>query len=128
MNTDLVRGEEPDGNGFPKSQRLSGMEFIRVMAKGEKQSSPVCYTYFVSAEDFRAGVSVSKKLGGAVVRNRVKRVLCEAVRLTKRALGHPCHMVVVARQGAERLSLGEAKRVLSDLYAKSRVVAAARNG
>ena len=126
--TKKVRGDGLEGNGLPKALRLSGMEFIRVIAKGEKQSSPVCYAYFMAAEEFRSGISVSKKLGGAVVRNRVKRVLCEAVRLTKRTLSGPCHMVVVARQGAERLGLGEAKRVISELYAKSRVVAASRNG
>lgn len=103
------------------------MEFIRVMAKGEKQSSPVCHAYFIPGEEFRCGISVSKKLGGAVVRNRVKRVLCEAVRLTRNSLARPCHMVVVARQGVERLGLVEVKRVLTDLYAKSRVLSAARN-
>jgi len=61
-----------------------------------------------------------------VVRNRVKRVFCEAVRLSKRALSRPVHLVLVARQGAERLSLDQAKRILVDLYLKSRAATAAR--
>jgi len=118
---------ELKANGMPKSQKLTGIEFLRVMAKGEKQSCPVCVAYFLPAEDFQSGISVSKKLGSAVVRNRVKRILSEAIRLSKRALSRPVHLVLVARQGAERLSLDQAKRILVDLYSKSRAATASRN-
>ena len=117
----------PKGNRSPKSQKLSGIEFLRVMARGEKLSCPVCVAYFLAAEDFRSGISVSKKLGSAVVRNRVKRILGEAIRLSKRALSRPVHLVLVARQGAERLSLVQAKRILVDLYSKSRAATATRH-
>ena len=121
------RAGGPKANGLPKSEKLSGVEFLRVMAKGEKQSCPVCVAYFMPAEDFRSGISVSKKLGGAVVRNRVKRILSESIRLSKRALSRPVHLVLVARQGAERLSLDQAKRILVDLYSKSRAATAIRH-
>ena len=121
------RAGGPDDNGLPKSQKLSGVEFLRVMAKGEKQSCPVCVAYFMPAEDFRSGISVSKKLGSAVVRNRVKRILSESIRLSKRALSRPVHLVLVARQGAERLSLDQAKRILVDLYLRSRASTVVRH-
>lgn len=121
------RAGVPEGNGIPRSEKLSGVEFLRVMAKGEKQSCPVCVAYFMPADDFRSGISVSKKLGSAVVRNRVKRILSESIRLSKRALSRPVHLVLVARQGAERLSLDQAKRILVDLYSKSRAATTIRH-
>lgn len=121
------RAGEPEGNGLSKDGKLSGVEFLRVMAKGEKQSCPVCVAYFMPAEDYRYGISVSKKLGSAVVRNRVKRILSESIRLSKRAVSRPVHLVLVARQGAERLSLDQSKRILVDLYSRSRAATAIRH-
>jgi ribonuclease P protein component len=56
-----------------------------------------------AAEPVRVGFTVSKKVGNAVTRNRVKRQLREAVRhrlhqLT--ALGRPVDVVFIARSGA----------------------------
>ncbi len=125
----MKNGGAKPANGEDLARRLSlaGMDFLRVIAKGEKHSCPACHAYFLPAEEFRSGISVSKKLGGAVVRNRIKRVLFEAVRLTRRTFGNPCHLVLVAREGAERLDLSQARKLLADLYGRSRVAAAARN-
>jgi len=48
----------------------------------------------------RLGCSVSRKLGGAVVRNRYKRLLREAFRLVQQELP-PVDLVVIPRPGAE---------------------------
>jgi len=46
----------------------------------------------------RAGFTATKKIGGSVVRNRAKRRLREAARLTLPELGRPgCDYVFVAR-------------------------------
>ena len=47
--------------------------------------------------DNRLGFTVSTKLGGAVVRNRVRRRLREIYRLSENALALGCDVVVVAR-------------------------------
>ncbi|MBX3479295.1 MAG: ribonuclease P protein component [Caulobacter sp.] len=48
----------------------------------------------------RAGFTATKKIGGAVVRNRAKRRLREAARLLLPSLGRPgCDYVFVARDG-----------------------------
>ncbi len=55
----------------------------------------------------RIGFVVSKKIGTAVVRNRVKRVAREAFRLTPGFLPPGIDVVVIARNGAESLCLAD---------------------
>jgi len=49
----------------------------------------------------RLGVSASRKLGGAVVRNRWKRLLREAFRLSRRQLPQGIDLIVIPRGDAE---------------------------
>lgn len=49
----------------------------------------------------RLGLSVSRKVGSAVVRNRWKRLLREAFRLEKEHLPKGVDLVVIPRPGAE---------------------------
>jgi len=122
-NGDGAAVSPPKTQGFPHGDHLAGMDFLRVMAKGEKRSCPSFHLYYMSADQFQAGVCVSRRLGGAVVRNRIKRVLREAIRLTRSDLCRPCHVVLVARLGADRLDLVQAQSSLSELYTAARLLA-----
>ena len=53
----------------------------------------------------RLGLSVGRKVGPAVRRNRIKRVVREAFRLNKALLGVPCDLVVVPRRDWEDVGL-----------------------
>ena len=63
----------------------------------------------------RLGVTVSRKVGGAVVRNRVKRCIREWFRCASRDLVAGCDLVIIARRGAASLSGVEMHAALDEL-------------
>ena len=64
---------------------------------GHANSCMVLYARKNRSQQNRVGVTVSKKLGGAVVRNRVRRRLREVYRLNEAKFAPGWDIVVVAR-------------------------------
>ena len=92
-----------------RRQRLSrSAEFDRVFREGRSHASRQLVVYaFPNAEagtDPRLGVSVGRKVGGAVQRNRVKRLLREAFVAEAGRLPAGHDVVVVARPEARELA------------------------
>jgi ribonuclease P protein component len=68
----------------------------------------------------RIGITASRKVGGAVVRNRVKRGVREWFRRSRQALPADVDVVVIARPGAGELSGSDIQARLSGLAAQAR--------
>lgn len=98
------------GNSFPSSCRLHcHKEFDLVWKGGRKIHVPHFLIVILQKNcgPTRLGLTVSRKIGGAVSRNRVKRFLREYFRLSYFFLPSSVDLVVVAKKGAAELSLNQ---------------------
>ena len=89
---------------FPQSHRMkTPAEFERCYARKRSASDGVLVVYACENDlpHPRLGCSVSKKVGGAVVRNRYKRLFREAFRLAQHELPPGVDFVLIPRGGAE---------------------------
>jgi ribonuclease P protein component len=96
---------------FRHGRSHAGREFVLyVFPRGEEGGAP------------RLGLSVSRKVGGSVERNRVKRVLREAFARESPRLPAGSDAVVIARAGARELAvrdgLAGVQRALAQLIDK----------
>jgi ribonuclease P protein component len=106
--------------------RLSrSADFDRVFRTGRSHAGRDLVLYVFPRGDgapSRLGLSVSRKVGGAVERNRVKRLLREAFALESPRFPAGTDAVVVARPGAgdlaEREGLVGIRRALSELVGR----------
>jgi ribonuclease P protein component len=95
---------------FPKTRRLTHRsEYERVKQDGITQRGKLLILNVMPVEDsgpWRAGFVTSGRLGGAVVRNRVRRRLREIVRRQQHQLRQGFWFVIIARDEAASASYG----------------------
>ncbi len=87
-------------------------DFTQVMRTGRRARHPLLQLVAVHTDAgiTRVGFSVSKQVGGAVIRNRVKRRLRTIVRGLDWMPGFD--LVIVARSGADSASYGELQGIV----------------
>lgn len=90
-----------------KEERLlNPLEFKRVIRKGEAQSTEH-FKIFIFPNQIRRqrlGITTSRKIGAAVKRNCIKRLLREFFRLHKTHLPPSSDILFIAKPGADRLN------------------------
>ena len=104
--------------GFPRSRRLSGQgAFKAVMDARVRADCPAFSLHSApsTAPDTRIGISIGRRVGTAATRNRIKRLVREAFRLSQEL--HPRESpapydLVVAVRPHQAMPLEEYRRLL----------------
>ena len=114
----------PSGKQLSKRRLSRSSEFQRVYRQGRSKSNRYLVLYSFARGDeadqaIRFGVSVGRKVGNAVIRNRVKRTIREAYGELENELTDGLDYVVLARPDAaelvEREGMSGVKQALSEL-------------
>jgi len=104
-------------------------DYLRIQGGGRKLLTPsfVCFGVRpvprsepapagpVDKSPTQLGITVSRRVGGAVVRNRVKRLVREAFRLHKTDFPRGLELVLIARAEAAKIGYAQVERELSEL-------------
>ena len=104
--------------GFPRAARLlRGTEFEAVYRGGQRRSSKHFVIFFRSTGrvQTRFGTSVKKALGGAVVRNRIRRRIREIVRLHREEIPSGWDIVIHPRSSVARADFQRLAKELVEL-------------
>ncbi len=111
----------PSSFPFPRSHRLTGkLQFAAVYdARVITTRGPlVMYSLPNNLGHLRMGISISRRVGTAPKRNRIKRLLREAFRLHRDELVRGYDLVVVVRPHAP-MNLGDYQKLYAQLLQKS---------
>jgi len=111
----------PGQNKFPRRERLTKQsEYLDVYRSGEKQVGRafICYAVRRHGQGRKLGIAVSRKIGKAVVRNRLKRYVREVFRTHRSCLADDAHVVFVARPAAAALDYAACEDAIQALLRK----------
>ena len=96
-------------------------EFKKVYSTGESRATAnlVLYTKPNNLEDNRYGFSISKKIGKAVIRNKLRRRLKEILRLNDAKIKKGYDLIFIARKAVVELDYKKLERNVYKLLQKA---------
>jgi len=109
---------------LPSASRLKRKsDFGKAYARGRSYVTDLIVVYVLPTglDTTRVGFSVSKKTGKSVVRNRIKRLLREAVRAHLADMPVGYDLVIVARRKAAGLTLEDALAAFARVLEKTSI-------
>ena len=108
---------------LPASERIRHRpEYERVYEEGQSHRSPLLVLFVLMKPELprKAGFVAGRRVGGAVARNRSKRLMREAYRRNKGALPESgVQLVLVARMGCGEAAYGDVEAQLLSLFERA---------
>lgn len=109
-----------------KKLRLTNRaDFTRVYRRGKSFANHQFVVYWFhkpEVEQFRVGISASKKIGNAVVRNRMRRLIKEIVRKHEAKIIDHVDLVFIVRKGAVQMSFQEMEKSILHVLKKASLI------
>ncbi|WP_096272241.1 ribonuclease P protein component [Paucisalibacillus globulus] len=100
-------------------------DFQVIFKQGKSFANRQLVIYYRKKEDqshFRVGLSVGKKIGNAVVRNRIKRYLRQAFHELEKEIKPSYDFIIIARQPTKEMEFFEVKKSLTHLLSKEKLL------
>jgi ribonuclease P protein component len=109
-----------------RANRLTRREdFNKVYRHGKSSANHQFVVYILNrhspaaGDGFRLGISVSKKVGNAVVRNRLRRMIKEIVRLNGEKLVQRKDLVLIVRKPAAEMEYAEMEKSILHVFKRA---------
>ncbi|GAB2536974.1 ribonuclease P protein component [Gracilibacillus alcaliphilus] len=97
-------------------------EFQEVFKKGASFANRQLVIYYLHKDQqkhYRVGLSVSKKIGNAVVRNQIKRYIRQAFVELDKNVKQEYDIIIIARQPAKDIDFHQIKKSVNHLLYKT---------
>ena len=99
-------------------------EYGEVYSRGRSVANRELALYFLKKDSdmTRAGISISRRIGSAVVRNRIKRLIRESFRKNEARIKAGYDLVFIARQAARGKSFHGVEKAFIDVLSKAELL------
>jgi len=109
-----------------KAYRLTSRDDFQKVYRSGKSSANKQFVVYVlhrpQTPQFRVGISASKKIGSAVVRNRMRRVIKEIVRSHAEKIAEHVDFIIIVRKPAVEQNYEEMERSLLHVFRRAALI------
>jgi ribonuclease P protein component len=109
---------------FGKNHMLrKNQQFQSVYKAGKSYANKFLVLYILpnQKEERKVGFAVGKRLGGAVIRNRIKRLLRESFRLNQHRFKGGIDLIVIGRQPIVGRGFADVNKALLDVAGRAKI-------
>ena len=110
---------------LPKSNIIRNkFEFNRVYSKGRSYVNQMMIIHVINSDNVKGkvGFAVGKKIGNAVIRNRIKRLMREAYRINQHCINQNVSMILIARKPLVDAKAHLVQKAFMNLCKKAKIV------
>ena len=99
-------------------------DFTRVYKMGKSLANKLLVLYYLPNDNnsIRIGLSISKKVGISVVRNKIRRLIKENIRLNLQNIKEGYDIIIIARVLSSRADYKSIKWALDNLFKRAKLL------